>query len=454
MKKRKKSYNLLHIQLIGPRHPFALYFLFLFSLNLLSYALLGQIKSGPMLGYKGLREVAVWIQTDSSMELLFRYQAVENEGQWTVKVQTSRDEHANTLTFVASGLEVGTAYNYQFLNKEGSVLAEGEFSSQELWQYRKDPPNFSFLIGSCTYVNDPKYDRPGEPYGQGLEAFSAMLKKDAEAMLWLGDNIYLRPADWESKTGVQYRYTHYKSQPILQEFWKKFHHYAIWDDHDFGPNDANRSFINKDITLEAFKDFWANPNYGFNSRNDCITGMFSYNDADFFLLDNRSFRSPNDRRSGDRSILGDEQVEWLIDALVSSKAKFKIVAVGGQLLNPAALYENHSTFAAEREKILRLIEQEQIENVVFLSGDRHKTELTKWESESGLIIYDFTSSPISSTSYNSIDEGNYLRVEGTHFGKQNFGMLSFEGSWKERKLLLQTFDQDGKLIWSHEIEAK
>jgi alkaline phosphatase D len=424
------------------------------GLGFLHNPLIAQIKSGPMLGYKGFREVAVWVQTDSAIEVQFSYHAVGQAENLHKKVMFAKAEHANTLTFIADELEVGTDYQYQLKSDNGNLLAEGEFSTQELWQYRQDPPDFSFLIGSCTYVNDPHYDRPGEPYGKGLEIFSAMLEKEAEAMLWLGDNIYLRPADWESRTGIHYRYTHFKSQAILQEFWKKYHHYALWDDHDYGPNDADRSFINKAISLEAFKDFWANPNYGFNSRNDCITGSFSYNDVDFFLLDNRSFRSPNERISGERTILGDEQIEWLIDALVGSKASFKIVAIGGQFLNPAALYENHSTYAAEREKILNLIEQEQIENVVFLSGDRHKTELSKWEGESGLVIYDFTSSPLSSSSYNSFDEGNYLRVEGTHFHKQNFGMLKLEGSLKERKLIMQTYDQKGKLVWSHEIKVK
>jgi len=404
-----------------------------------------------MLGYKGVREVAVWIQSENEMRIHFQWNEKGKEESVVEKVLESKAEDGNSLTFIADHLQAGTSYQYTFRDDQGVLLAEGEFRTQKLWQHRTGPPEFSFLTGSCTYVNDPEFDRPGEPYGKGLDIFSAMLDKEAEAMLWLGDNVYLRPSDWGSRSGVYYRYTHFRSQPELQEFWKAFHHYAIWDDHDYGPNDANRSFINKEITLKAFRDFWANPNYGFGARNDCISGSFSYYDVDFFLLDNRSFRSPNQRRSGVRQILGDDQIEWLIDALVSSKANFKIVAVGGQFLNPAALYENHSTFAAEREKILQLLEQEKLKNVIFLSGDRHKTELTKWKSETGLIVYDFTSSPLSSTSYNSAEEGNYLRVEGTHLSEQNFGRLNFTGDQKERVLILESFDSEGKLIWEHRI---
>ena len=38
--------------------------------------------------------------------------------------------------------------------------------------------------------------------------------------------------------------------------------YAIWDDHDFGPNDSDGSYTGKELTLEAFRMFWGNPGYG------------------------------------------------------------------------------------------------------------------------------------------------------------------------------------------------
>ena len=41
------------------------------------------------------------------------------------------------------------------------------FTTQPLWQWRTDPPSFTAALGSCAYVNDPPYDRPGDPYGGG-----------------------------------------------------------------------------------------------------------------------------------------------------------------------------------------------------------------------------------------------------------------------------------------------
>ena len=78
-------------------------------------------------------------------------------------------------------------------------------------------------------------------------------------MMWLGDNMYLRTPDFLSNTGIRHRYRHARSLPELQPLLGSVHHYAIWDDHDYGPNDADGSFVNKQLTESAFNDC-ANPN--------------------------------------------------------------------------------------------------------------------------------------------------------------------------------------------------
>lgn len=407
-----------------------------------------------MLGYNTMREVSVWVQFEKEMNLQFVYYNVNGIKKHQTSSYRTSNENSNVAHFIAKDLEPGTEYSYQILMKnDHSILTEGTFTTQALWQHRKDPPNFSFATGSCTYVNQKEYDRPGEPYGKGLSIFQHIDSLRPSFMLWLGDNIYLREPDWSSKSGIYQRYTHFKAQPELQDFWKNTHHYAIWDDHDYGPNDADRSFVNKDISLQAFKDFWANPSYGVNGKRG-ITSQFSFNDLDFFLLDNRYFRSPNKRLSGTREILGKEQIDWLIDALVNSKASFKFIVVGGQFLSPAAVHENHATFNVEREFLLDLIQKEKLKNIVFLSGDRHKTELTKMELDSGLVVYDYTCSPLASKAYNTSEEGNTLRMQGTHVDTQNFGFLSLNGTYENRELSIHTYDAEGKLIWKRKIKKQ
>ena len=64
-------------------------------------------------------------------------------------------------------------------------------------------------------------------------------------MLWLGDNIYTREVDFYSLSGYQKRYTHTRNIKEMQPLLSNTHHYAIWDDHDYGPNNTDRSNIHK-----------------------------------------------------------------------------------------------------------------------------------------------------------------------------------------------------------------
>src|SRR5690606_32402414 len=116
-----------------------------------------------------------------------------------------------------------------------------KFQTLADWQFRATAPDFHFITGSCNYLNDEPYDRPGKPYGQGGEIHRHMAESGADFMLWLGDNMYTRPAEYSSPSGIWYRYFKDFSAPEMQPLLRNMHHYAVWDDHDYGPNDSNRS---------------------------------------------------------------------------------------------------------------------------------------------------------------------------------------------------------------------
>ena len=104
---------------------------------------------------------------------------------------------------------------------------ELEFQTQEHWEYRKDAPNFSFAVGSCAYTNEKTKDRPGKSYGQDYFIYNSILDKNPDFMIWLGDNVYLREPDWNTKTGIYHRYSHDRSIKELQPLLGSVHHYAI-----------------------------------------------------------------------------------------------------------------------------------------------------------------------------------------------------------------------------------
>lgn len=435
------------------KRPF-LFILFLY-LSSIAFAQNALVRSGPMLGYSSMKEVGIWIQLEKEAEVKVRYWPVSNEKD---KKETAIAKSQSGNSFICqliAEVNPGIKYNYAIIINEKEIAFDYplEFQSQSLWQHRTDPPDFKFALGSCTYINDPPVDRPGQPYGGNYEVFTSINNENPDFMLWMGDNSYLREVDWNSKTGIYHRYSHSRDVTEMQALLARSHHYAIWDDHDYGPNNSDKSFWNKKITENAFRDFWMNPNYNLTGKGG-ITGTFFWNDCQFFLLDNRYFRTANGRKTGEKEILGKAQIDWLINALKSSPARFKFIVIGGQFISNAAIHENHINLAPEeRQEIINLISEENIKGVIFLSGDRHHSELSKLDRKNQYPIYDWTVSPLTATAYEIEDEGNTLVLPGSMFGERCFGTIEVSGAYKERLLKLKLFNKVGEELWNFEIKA-
>jgi alkaline phosphatase D len=413
------------------------------------------VQSGPMVGAAEMREVQLWVQLRGPGSVEFAYHELDVEDPVVMKTAPVQALQANAYAVHAIADQVQPGKRY-----EASLLVDGKpvklntpirFQSRTLWQYRSSPPDFKAAVGSCAFINEPQYDRLGKPYGGDPSIFKSIAAAQPDLMLWLGDNVYLREADWNTRTGILHRYTHGRSLPELQPLLAQTHHYAIWDDHDFGPNDSDHSFIHKDKTLEAFKLFWANPTYGLDGQPG-ITSMFSWSDCDFFLLDNRYHRTGPGLRDDKGTMLGQAQLDWLIDALKASPASFKFIAIGGMVLSTCDDYEDYiHLYPEERQALLDAIQREKIQGVVFLTGDRHHTELSKYHPEGGIPVYDWTVSPLTSGSYPGDGDKNRLLVKGSEYTQANFGTIEVTGELKSRKLTLRVMDVAGKVQWTQEI---
>ncbi|MFN8355301.1 MAG: alkaline phosphatase D family protein [Spirosomataceae bacterium] len=414
-----------------------------------------QIQCGPMVCYSDMKEVMVWIQTKApaKVKLVYFDQASPTQKHSTDEMQTEK-AHAYTAHLVADEVEPGKKYTYEvWLNgKKLNFTYPLSFQTQTLWQWRTDPPNFKFVVGSCTYINEEGYDRPGTPYGSNTEIFTNIYKEKPDFMIWTGDNNYLREPDWNTRTGVFHRYSHSRSVPEMQPLLASTHHYAIWDDHDYGPNDSDRGFWTKNLTLEAFKTFWGNPNYIF--ENEGITGTFMWNDCQFFLLDDRWWRSPNHSKEPHPDYFGEKQVKWLMDALTTSQAPFKFVIAGGQVINPAKIFENYANYEEERNQLLKAITDAKIPGVMFISGDRHHSVLMKLDRPGAYPLYDLTISPLTSGPGKPVkEEENTIQVDGTLVTERNFATLEITGKRTDRVLKISVFGTKGDLKWTKEIKA-
>lgn len=413
------------------------------------------IQSGPMIGHVSMRSAQFWVQTTQPAQVHLEYAPTDRASDvvWNSSegVLTAKSSGC-TAHLELTGLEPGTDYEVAFV-VDGNRLEETVIvATQPLWDYRTDPPAFKFVTGSCAYINEEAYDRPGRPYGGGYEIFESMAEESPDMMLWLGDNIYLREVDFQSYSGFLHRYTHTRSTPEMANLLKSCPNYAIWDDHDFGPNDSDGSWVHADWSRESFKAFWSNPSYGLPEAPRCISTAFRFVDMEFFLLDNRTYRVNHYNKTNAPQVLGQNQIDWLIQALRKSRAPYKFVVVGGQVLSDAAVYENVAQFPDERRQILERIEAEDIRGVVFLSGDRHTTELSELTLGNGRKVYDLTVSPLTSGPGHAKDEANTLRVEGTYVEQRNYAVLSFEGPRKNRICTVEVKSTEGESLWKQNLD--
>lgn len=308
---------------------------------------------------------------------------------------------------------------------------------------------WSFLMGSCTLygVGATALVRPGN----FTEIFDAMRQHPADLMLWLGDNVYLLNGEWDDDARMYKKYIKVRTHAPIDAFLRAQPNYAIADDHDFGPDNADGTFDNKDATVACFKEFWPNPYFGTDSAKGLFSD-FTYQDAHFFMLDGRYEKIED----GYTQILGPDQMAWLKGKLAASTATFKFIALGSQVVSEANPQETWADYE-ERQELLDFIKERQITGVIFLTGDRHFTELCVLKQDGLYPLYDFTSSPLTSVlrwQVNLRNDPEYdhaLRVPGTKVVAHNFGRVVVDGPEGQRTCTLETYDDVGKLIWKHEI---
>jgi len=428
----------------------------LIGVSLCSYAQDKIIQNGPMVGHVSSREAKIWLQTTRACTVQIAYwKAGYGDEVYHTATTIPQKVDAFTTILVLDKIVPNHTYQYEVIINDITLSLDRvcQFSSPPM-ATEGDLPEFSFAFGSCNYINDPTTDT--DTKGGEYHIFQTITDQQPTMMLWLGDNIYLRPEDWDSHSGFAYRYTHSRNIPEMRALLSSTINYAIWDDHDYGPNDSDRSYIHKDMALHWFKKFWVNPSYGLPgygvSGNSGITTAFTWGDVDFFLLDNRYFRSPQKRATGKKTVLGEAQLEWLIDALAFSEANVKIVVLGSLFLSNMSHYKNQnyiSNYAEERAYILAQLEAENVKNVLFLTGDKHFSEVSRLVNAQQNVIYEFTASPLTA-SPNTREDQNTLRLEGSLIQKRNFGWVEFTGkSFEERAVTVKILDSEGNVQYSH-----
>lgn len=252
---------------------------------------------------------------------------------------------------------------------------------------------------------------------------------DLDFVLCLGDYIYeygnddkglgakigraFEPAH-ECRTLDDYRtrYAQYRRDPDVQAVHKQHPFITIPDDHEIcndtwrdgagrhDPDEDGPWEERKAAALQAYREWM--PIRLQPGREDVLWRSFDLGDlADLILLDTRTQRDkqakPPKSDEPDRTLLGKEQFDWFTNRLKSGTGAWRIVGNGvliGQINSdfmPEELDgplselgvitapdfgpepDQWDGYPAERERLLSDIEEHEVRNTVFLSGDIHSS---------------------------------------------------------------------------------
>jgi len=416
------------------------------------------IAGGLMQGHTTTENITVWFLTKYAQEIRLQLSlkdtlVTDTTLQWQA---TKAIDNYYSVTHKFEQLTANTTYKYKiWLNNKLSQTGEIKTNSPEVIK------DFSFLIASCSFV--PTQNKEKIWIGIGPKTYRQAAKTSADFMVWLGDNLYLRDGDWNSYEGIFRRYIHSRTYEPINELLRSKPQYATWDDHDFGPNNAKTHPKYRDTALQAFKTFWANPSYGTSTTKGVFT-HFSYGDADFFLLDERYYKQQLNDTTG--YLLGKEQWAWFLNKLEESTATFKFVVGGSQFINTLNLHkyqiEGFKEFTNEYNRLFKEISERDIKGIIFLSGDRHFSELYRYPRKDNYDLWEITSSSIGSHTisfppFPISSPKNPHAVKRTKYWPTNFGKISITGKAGERICTVNIINKYGKIVWSkawHEEELR
>ncbi len=395
-----------------------------------------RLLQGPMVGDTGPRHLTIWGRANGPYPLSVEYSADRDfaRPQRSVAVPTTTAGDFAAVVRI-EGLEPGTRYWYR-------VLVDGIVDRYKPVPFAArttpaGPADVRVAFGSCARIARDAVQR----------IFDVVVRESPDLFLWLGDNVY---ADSEAPEAIADEYRRQREVHSLQPLIRSVPQLAIWDDHDFGYNNSDGTSPYKDASLATFRNYWANPSYGLPEA----PGVFfakQFGGIDFFMLDGRYYRSPNDAPDGPgKHFLGPAQGAWLREQLRASRAPFKMLVCGsGWSMADGPEGDTWAAFRTERDALFDFIRDEKIGGVVCLSGDSHVGELNciPWSARGGYDIYDLVSSPLAQSPATSwVRQHPELRLRDVYAGGANFGMLHFTAE-PSPSLTFTLFDEWGLTPW-------
>lgn len=258
-----------------------------------------------------------------------------------------------TYRFAVSGLEPATSYGYAVeVDGRFDMVRNGVFST-----FADGPFDFAVAVGGCArlHSNGAVYD--------------VIRQADPDLMLMLGD-FYYGDIGRNSVDAFRDAFAATLTQPAQDALYRSVPIAYVWDDHDFGPDNADSTSPAAPAAHAAFRELV--PHYPLALAGDeaPIAQAFTVGRVRFILTDGRAAKTVTEPRT----MLGDEQLDWLEAELLDASQRYPVVVLATDVPWIAAPEEGGDDWGGypeERARIAAFIEENGIDNLIMLAGDAH-----------------------------------------------------------------------------------
>ena len=319
------------------------------------------------------------------------------------------------------------------------------------------PTKVKILFGSCLHQDKP------QPIWQ------AMNQEQADLFVLLGDNIY---GDTQDMAELKAKYAKQWATLGMQTMLANTTTIGIWDDHDFGENDAGAQYPKKEASRQIMLDYFKVPKD--SPRRTQKDGIYTSHiltqgniKIQIILPDLRWNRSPLEAvsrleymlskspnnlgpylpsKDESTTMLGKTQWHWLEQQL-QQPADIRILATSIQFLPEFSGWESWANLPHERQRFLALLDKYKIDNLVIVSGDTHWSELSQITRKNGDALWEMTTSGLTEEWKNV--SPNKHRV-GDSYNLANYGVIELTGN----TLNMTIKDVAGKNVMSKTLSMK
>ncbi len=291
--------------------------------------------------------------------------------------------------------------------------------------------------------------------------WDAVLAYRPELYVFAGDNVYGDYTDGRqvplARTLEALRGSYEKASrvPGMVAVRAQVPHLAVWDDHDYGRNDAGADFPYKADAKSLFLEFWQVPADDPRRRHDGVYDAVTIGPpgrrVQLILLDTRWFRSPlrrivpRPRGEGPyepdddpaKTMLGDAQWRWLAERL-REPAELRLLVSSIQVVAEAHRWERWGNLPRELDRLRRVVADSGAGGLVLLSGDRHIGAIYRASDGWPYPVTELTSSGINRFYADNREPGpNRL---GEVYGAPNFGTIDVDWATGTVRLALRGLD--------------